>query len=99
MLCLANYRLGNPEALNPCREDEDMLLKKRLPGDEFIWYSHAALHAMIGDRDKSLQLLQEAFDKSYKDCQWILMDINLKNIQDTPEFQALMKKYLPNGIK
>jgi len=92
MLCLANYRLGNTEALAPCGLEEEKV-------DEYLLYNNAVLYALVGEEEESLKWLKKAFDKFYFDYQSVLIDIDLRNIQDEPEFKALLRKYFPHQFK
>jgi len=100
MVCLANYRLGNPSPFDPCNlEEGSMDTKVLVAWSEHILYSNAALYAMVGDAEESLKWLKKAFDKGYKDYQIVLIDLDLKSLHDTPKFKALMKEYFPNHFK
>lgn len=56
-------------------------------------YEAACAYALMGDKDKSMEYLKIALDKGYNKFHHIRNDIDLKTIQGTAEFDALLSEY------
>jgi len=57
-----------------------------------IYYSAACLSAMRGEVTRSLQTLQQAYEKGFR-MSWLLdRDGRLDALRDTPEFEAIRQR-------
>jgi len=55
-----------------------------------LWYSFACMAASSHHPDDSLQYLQEAVNRGYKDANGLLADDDLKSLRENPHFQGLV---------
>ena len=66
-------------------------LQSRENEPQFL-YNTACTFAMLGEADKSLDLLERAVALGYGDRVWMMRDSDLALLQDAPRFKALMDR-------
>jgi tetratricopeptide (TPR) repeat protein len=69
----------------------NMILKQYPTKDNL--YDAACLYALMNDRKTALRYLDQSFQKGYNNFTYILMNKDLDNIRELPEFGNLLKKY------
>lgn len=58
-------------------------------------YNYACYYAQAGNGSRALELLQESLDKG-QDPYWAEIDLDLKNIRETPQFKAMIQQAKDN---
>ena len=61
------------------------------PEEPAILYNVACAYALLGERDRSIDLLSKAFRQGYSHKVWIENDPDFSSIRDHSRFKALMK--------
>lgn len=90
----SHLHLGN---LNGMEQTVEKILKAE--PNYYEVYQIACLYSVAGESAKALDALEQGFKKGFDTYDWILVDEDLDNIRDLPEFKALMKKYFPDWVK
>jgi hypothetical protein len=52
----------------------------------------ATIYVALGEKEKAIESLEEAFREKAQDLPWIKADPVFASLRDEPRFQALMKK-------
>jgi hypothetical protein len=53
----------------------------------------AAIYAGLGDRDKSFEFMEKAFQEKSLDASWHLKaDIRIDNLRSDPRFQSMLRR-------
>lgn len=68
---------------------------KLQPDNPAIYYNVAGLYALQNKNTKSVQWLETAFQKGYKNCRQAGNDKDLNSIRTTAVYRALMQRYCP----
>ncbi len=68
---------------------------KQYPDDNFSLYLISSISAGKGDKTKSLDFLEQALKKGFKQKETLNNDANFAMIKNSPEYKALLDKYLP----
>jgi tetratricopeptide (TPR) repeat protein len=55
-----------------------------------LWYAYACVAAVANRSNESIQYLQEAVNRGYKNADGLMSDIDLKNLRGNPEFMQLV---------
>lgn len=61
------------------------------PNDPLMFYNAACFYANIGDKQRALQSLKEAFAVGYEFYEWAKRDPDLETLRGDPEYIELMK--------
>jgi tetratricopeptide (TPR) repeat protein len=65
--------------------------KSAKQGDDYsIWYSFACVAASADRPDDTLQYLQEAINRGYKNAEGLMADPDLRDLHSNPKFQQLV---------
>jgi eukaryotic-like serine/threonine-protein kinase len=64
-----------------------------------VWYSFACVAAAGDHPDDSLQYLQEAINRGYKDADGLINDDDLKSLRTNPKFQQLVAELKRQATK
>lgn len=62
-------------------------------------YDVACYFAILNNKEKALQYLEKSIQMGFNKFNWLLIDYDMKNIKNTPEFIALIEKYRNNKQK
>jgi tetratricopeptide (TPR) repeat protein len=68
---------------------------KLQPDNPGIYYNVAGLYAMQNKKAESIQWLDSAFQKGYKNCRFARTDKDLDNVRSTTGYRELMDRYCP----
>ena len=68
---------------------------KLQPDNPGIYYNVAGLYAVQNKETESLQWLETAFQKGYKNCPMARTDRDLDSIRSTAQYRELMQRYCP----
>jgi len=68
---------------------------KLQPDNPILYYNVAGLYAIQNKKAQSIQWLETAFQKGYKNCHFAGNDKDLKSIRTTADFRELMDRYCP----
>jgi tetratricopeptide (TPR) repeat protein len=68
---------------------------KLQPDNPGIYYNVAGLYAMQNKKAESIQWLDSAFQKGYKNCRFAGTDKDLDNVRSTTGYRELMDRYCP----
>lgn len=63
------------------------------PFDKENYYNAACLYVRMGDTDKALYFLEEAFKLGYRGFEHIKIDYDMDPLRNLPAFKALIEKY------
>ena len=63
------------------------------PDYEGNYYDAACLYARMGDKEKALEYLRQAFGHGYRDFAHIAVDYDMDNLREMEEFKALIEEY------
>ena len=63
------------------------------PDYEGNYYDAACLYARMGDKEKALEYLRQAFEHGYRDFAHIAVDYDMDNLREMEEFKALIEEY------
>jgi len=78
------------------RYEEGLAVDRRLvelhPEDSTAHYNLGCSLALVGEREKALDALEEAVRKGYDDAPHLAADADLASLRDEPRFQALQKR-------
>ncbi|MBK7872365.1 MAG: tetratricopeptide repeat protein [Saprospiraceae bacterium] len=94
-IALSQGALGD---LNGVEQTLENVLKTN-PNDAVAQYNIACIFSLTGQTKKALDGLEQALKKGYSSYGWILVDEDLDNIRNLPQFKALMKQYFPEQVK
>ena len=61
------------------------------PGDPMMLYNCACLYARLGETDRAIAALEQAFALGYENFRWMEHDPDLDPLRDHPRFIALIK--------
>ncbi len=65
------------------------------PDDAGVRYNVACLFAVAGDRERALELLEQAVASGFGNRNWLERDPDLASVRDDPRFQALLARMIP----
>lgn len=58
------------------------------------YYDAACIYSRMGEREKAVIYLEQAFEKGYKKFKHALNDNDLENLRNYTEFESLLKKMI-----
>jgi len=62
------------------------------PDEPVVMYNAACAYALLGDRDKALDLLEDVLPHHRHRLEWARHDSDLDSLRDEPRFQALLTR-------
>lgn len=71
----------------------DLRLVALLPDDEVALYNLACSLSLVGRLQESIETLRRAIECGYDDLEYFLLDSDLDNLRDEPEFLQLLEDY------
>lgn len=86
--CLAARRADREEALAISQELE-RIRRPYLFGENTYW--RACIAALLGDRERAVELLREALAQGQRYGVWLHRDLDLEGLHDYPPFQELLR--------
>ncbi len=95
---IANYQLGNHKKVRDIIE----LARIETGGSADYYFNVACAHAFNGENKNALENFEKALIGGWKPYVWVwrsLLHPDLKRLSNTPAFQSLIKKYLPEYYK
>jgi adenylate cyclase len=78
------------------QSEMDYALRIR-PDDFDVLYNGACFHALAGDAEKALDLLERAVQKGEGSLQWIEHDSDFRSLQDLPKFEQIKESLREKG--
>lgn len=78
-------------------EITDSILK--MTNDPGAYYDAACIYSRMGNKERAVIYLEQAFKKGYKKFKHILSDNDLENLRNYPEFENLLKKWRNKTLK
>ncbi|MFO7726638.1 MAG: hypothetical protein R6V45_13970 [Oceanipulchritudo sp.] len=103
--CILRHEANNLDVLemlaNYCTRagkiDEGLELDRRIvrlnPENALGHYNLACSLAIKKQNREAIEALRTAMEKGYRDYNWLMEDPDLTNIQDDPEFSALLAEF------
>jgi TolB-like protein/Tfp pilus assembly protein PilF len=87
----AEWALGNKEKVYPYRDS--LKVTEVIPFlEQEVHSQRAGIYAIIGDGEKSLDLLERSFEDTLVNQYQLLYDTYLDYLRDEPRFKAILKK-------
>jgi adenylate cyclase len=83
LCCVGEFDKGRELAERALGQDSD---------EPVVLYNVACFYAHAGDKERSLDLLEEAVEKGWGDKAWLETDSDLDSLRSLPRFQALLKR-------
>ena len=62
------------------------------PEDPFVLWNVACLHALAGEIEPAIDLLEKAFDLDFGHKEWVENDPDMDLLRHHPRFQALLRR-------
>jgi len=73
--------------------DVDLKLARLRPSDATVFYNLACSYSLLGQIHSALESLEKAFSLGYKEFAFLMMDPDMENVRNSPDFDQLLKKY------
>jgi adenylate cyclase len=83
LCCVGESEKGRELAERALGQDQD---------EPVVLYNVACFYAHAGDKERSLDLLEQAVEKGWGDKAWLETDSDLDSMRSMPRFQALLKR-------
>jgi adenylate cyclase len=83
LCCVGEFDKGRELAERALGQDSD---------EPVVLYNVACFYAHAGDKERSLDLLEQAVEKGWGDKAWLETDSDLDTLRSLPRFQALLKR-------
>ncbi len=82
------------------RVQEGLILDKKLslllPTDDTVFYNLSCSYSLLGELEKSLSAIKEAFNLGYNDIDHLKQDSDLANLRNDPNFSQKLISFIQN---
>ena len=94
-LGLAYAEMGNIER---ARDIADALLQRHAKKEKYTAYFAAKIFACLGEHERAITLLEEAFRTKDNELNWLEVDLEFKPLLAYPRFHELLRKINAGGV-
>ncbi len=70
----------------------DLELARQYPDDAYVLYNLGCSYALVGQKEKAMEILSKAVDQGYSESRWMTQDSDLESLRDDPRFKQLVKR-------